>query len=105
MKKVFVVISLIVAFCIFTSPAFSAEATFSPSTQWYNVDSNGVLNLWGVPEANGNPLVANPDYGWPSEFTVACWYAVIMKAHEMSLSVVIGYDPATYDIWYVSKPQ
>lgn len=88
-----------------STPAAADEAEFTPSTQFYDIDSNGVLSLWGVPAANGNPLKANPDYGWPSEFAVAAWYTTILKAHEMNLYVVVGYDPVTFDIWYIAKPR
>lgn len=83
----------------------SAEITFYPNTQGYNVEGKGILQLWGVPEAGGNALVANPDYGWPTTTAVAAWYAVLLKAQQMNLSVGVGYDPATFDIWYIGKPK
>lgn len=83
----------------------SSEITFDPNTQQYNFDSQGVLNLWGVPEASGNALVANPDFGWPSPLAVAAWFAVILKAQEMQKTVVVAYDPNTLDIWYVVAPR
>ena len=94
---------------VFTAPvaAQSAEIIFNPSdqTRGYDMDGNSVLHLWGVPEANGNALVANPDYGWPTLSAIATWYATILKAQEMNLSVSVGYDPNTLDIWYVGKPR
>ncbi|MGB3073628.1 MAG: hypothetical protein WBB68_05205 [Candidatus Moraniibacteriota bacterium] len=87
--------------------AESAEVLFNPSAQsnGYDMDGNGVLHLWGVPEASGNALVANPDYGWPTVSAIAAWYATLLKAQEMNLSVSVGYDPTTLDIWYVGKPR
>lgn len=105
MKKALVILTILVVVFLMTIPAMAAEATFNPSTMWYDMNGEGILSLWGVPAANGNALRANPDYGWPTEFAIASWYTVILKAHEMGLSVVVGYDPVTYDIWYVAKPQ
>ncbi len=87
--------------------AESAEVLFNPSAQsnGYDMDGNGVLHLWGVPEASGNALVANPDYGWPTVSAIATWYATLLKAQEINLSVSVGYDPTTLDIWYVGKPR
>jgi hypothetical protein len=87
--------------------AESAEVLFNPGAQsnGYDMDGNGVLHLWGVPEASGNALVANPDYGWPTVSAIAAWYATLLKAQEMNLSVSVGYDPVTRDIWYIGKPR
>ena len=105
MKKLICAVVVVSIMTFASISAFAAEATFNPSTQYYDMNSEGVLNLWGVPEANGNAVKANPDYGWPSEFVVAAWYATLLKAHQMNLSIVVGYDPVTYDIWYVAKPR
>ena len=83
----------------------AAEAPFIPGTQFYDTDGNGIVRLWGVPEANGQPLVANPDYGWPTETAIAMWYSTILKAHQMNMYVVVGYDPVNLEIWYVAKPR
>lgn len=105
MKSKIAVIALALGILSAPLAAQSAEITFYPSTQWYNVDGNGTLQLWGVPEANGNALVANPDYGWPTTTAVAAWYAVLLKAQEMNLSVGVGYDPNTLDIWFIGRPR
>jgi hypothetical protein len=92
--------------CVLTaSVTHAAEITFNPSTQFYDLNSEGVLSLWGVPEANGNAIRANPDGGWPQESIVMGWYATILKAQQMNLNVPIGYDPVTFDIWYVARPR
>lgn len=105
MKKIICAIVFMFIVTIASMSAIAAEATFNPNTQYYDMNSEGVLNLWGIPEANGNAVKANPDYGWPSEFVVAAWYATLLRAHQMNLSIVVGYDPVTYDIWYVAKPR
>lgn len=101
-KSVFL---FVLAMLMVPTIALSVESTFNPNTQFYDVNSQGTLNLYGIPEANGNTVKANPDYGWPSEFVVSVWYATILKAHEMNMSVVVGYDPVTFDIWYIAKPR
>lgn len=90
-----------------TSPANAAEATFDPNsaTQFYDINGNGVLSLWGVAAANGNPLRANPDYNYPTELSIASWVAMLLKAQQMNKVVVVGYDPATYEIWYIGRPR
>lgn len=103
------VVALVLSVGILAAPAIaqSAEILFEPgnSGRGYDMDGNGILHLWGVPEANGNALVGNPDYGWPTTTAIASWYAVLLRAQQMSLSVSIGYDPTTLDIWYVGKPR
>lgn len=103
------VIALAFSVGILAAPmaAQSAEITFNPNDQsrGYDMDGSGVLHLWGVPEANGNALAANPDYGWPTGSAIASWYTVLLKAQQMNLSVGVGYDPATFDIWYIGKPR
>lgn len=103
MKKYHVIILL--AFTMIANAAQSAEAMFNPSVLWYDVTSEGVLELWGVPEANGQALQANPDYDWPSVNTVTLWTGIIMKAQEMGLSVPVGYDSSTLEIWYIGRPR
>ncbi len=85
--------------------AQSAEISFNPSALWYDVTSEGVLQLWGIPEANGQALRANPDYDWPSVNTVSLWIGMLLKAQELGLSVPVGYDPSTLDIWYIGRPR
>jgi hypothetical protein len=95
----------IVASSLLATSAFSAETSYNPNTQFYDMNGSGVLSLWGVPAANGNALVANPDYGWPTEASVASWLAMLIKAQEMGLVVMVGYDPNTLDIWYIARPR
>lgn len=104
MKNIALFLSALVVSGLLVVSAHSAEITYNPSTQFYDMNGNGVLSLWGVPEANGNALVANPDYGWPTEASVASWLAMLMKSQEMGLVVKVGYDPNTRDIWYIIKP-
>jgi hypothetical protein len=87
--------------------ANAAEATFDPnsSTQFYDINGNGILSLWGVTAANGNALKANPDYNYPTELSIASWVAMLLKAQQMNKVVVVGYDPATYEIWYIARPR
>lgn len=98
-------LALATACLLIATPAYSAEVTYNPNTQFYDMNGNGVLSLRGVSEASGNALVANPDYGWPTEASVASWLTILLKAQEMGLVVVVGYDPATLDIWYVTRPR
>jgi hypothetical protein len=96
--------------CIFAtmliaSNAFAADATFNPNAQYYDVNAEGTLSLWGVPEAGSGALKGNPDNGWPTKSAIASWVSLIMKAQELNMVVVVGYDPVTFDIWYVAKPR
>lgn len=104
MKKSFLLAVVLIILVLSTS-VFSAEITFDPNTQNYDFSSEGVLNMWDVPEASGNSIRANPDFGWPSEVVIATWFAMVLKAHELNLDVVVGYDPSSFDIWYVAKPR
>ena len=85
--------------------ASAAEIIFDPGVQWYDMNGDGQLSLWGVPEAGGNPLKANPKDGWPTPVAVAAWYAALLKAQQMGKTVGVGYDPATFIIWYVGRPR
>jgi hypothetical protein len=105
MKKVKNTLMVATIVLLAMTEAHSSEVIFNPNTQFYDMNSNGVLSLWGVPEANGNALVANPDFGWPTELAVASWYAALLKAQELGMSVGVGYDPNTLDIWYIAKPR
>lgn len=78
MKTKFAVIALAVGILTGSAPALASEASFDPSIQWYDMNGDGTLRLWGVPEANGNALAANPDYGWPVPVAIASWYATIL---------------------------
>jgi len=97
---------LLCALALVSGLAQPAEVTFNPNVLWYNTTGDGTLQLWGVPESNGQPIQANPDYGWPTENAVAMWLSMLMKAQEMGKSVVIGYNPAPpYDLWYIGRPR
>jgi hypothetical protein len=96
--------------CIFAtmliaSTTYAADATFDPNVQYYDTNSEGVLSLWGVPTANGGALKGNPDGGWPTKAAIASWQATLLKAQELNMVVVVGYDPVTFDIWYVARPR
>lgn len=100
----------ILQLCIFAamfiaSTAYAADATFDPNAQYYDTNSEGILSLWGVPATNGNALKGNPDGGWPTQSAIASWLALLLKAQELNMSVVVGYDPVTFDIWYVARPR
>jgi hypothetical protein len=86
------------------SLANAAEITFNPAFQGYNMESTGKLCLWGVPEAEAGALTADPNNGWPSEMAIAAWYITLLRAQARAQVVTVGYDPGTFDIWYVSKP-
>jgi hypothetical protein len=107
MRKILAsVVAAALTIATLVSPASAAEAVFDPAstTLSYDVNDTGILKVWGVPAASGNPLVANPDYGYPAEIAIATWVALLLKAQELGKVVKIGYDPTTLEIWYVSKP-
>lgn len=101
-RKIAIIVSVLMFICPFGANA--VEATFNPNTQFYDVNGNGILSLWGIPGTSG-AVKANPDYGYPTEAAIASWTAMLMKAQELNLAVVVGYDPSTLDIWYVAKPR
>lgn len=105
MKKLVALIASVILLATVSLPAPAADVYFDPNVQYYNLDGSGTLFLWGIPEANGNPLLANPDYGWPTETAIAAWYATILKAQELNLRVVISYNPVNFEIWYVARPR
>lgn len=97
--------SIIVAgLAISADPAFSADIVFNPNAQGYNMLGDGTLQLWGVSQAGGSPLVANPDYGWPTTLAIADWKATLMRAQQMGMVVGVSYDPGTFDIWSIGRP-
>ena len=102
MKKIVTMLTLVSLF--FVSNAQAAEVLFNPSMQFYDMNGNGILSLWGI-STSGAAVKANPDFGYPTELAIASWYATILKAQEMGLSVVIGYDPVSLEIWYIAKPR
>lgn len=64
------------------STAMAAEtAPFCP--EWWHSPSmtgDGVLEIWGVPEANGKAFKANPDYDWPTVEAIAEWSTSLKNA-------------------------
>ena len=105
MKKTIVAL-LVLTTCIFTlnSIAFADEACFDPSAQHYDVTGSSKINLWEIPAASGNAVWADSEQSWHTELSVTMWYATILRAQEMSMVVVVGYDPSTYGLWYIGKP-
>ena len=100
----------LIQICIFAamfiaSNAYAADVTFNPNTQHYDVNAEGTLSLWGVPEAGPNAIKGNPDNGWPTKSAIASWLSLLMKAQELNMVVVVGYDTTTLDIWYVTRPR
>ncbi len=85
--------------------AFSAEAEFNPNTQFYDMNGLSKLSLWGVPAANGQALWADSKESWHTEFSVATWVAMLLKAQQLNMKVVVGYDPTNFQIWYIAKPR
>lgn len=82
----------------------ATETCFNPSTQGYDMNGESKLTLWGVSGAT-NGLTADAKNGWHTELAVASWYANLLKAQEMSKQVDVGYDPNTFEIWYVGHPK
>jgi len=103
MKKVSIAVCCAVFSLLAALPAYSTEACFDPSTQFYDMNGESKFTLWGISEANGNGVYADAQNSWHSELSVASWYATILKAHEMGLQVVVAFDPATYELWYIAK--
>lgn len=95
----------LIAMLFIASNASAVDVTFNPSVQYYDVNAGGILSLWGVPEAGNNALKGNPGNGWTTKSAVASWISLLMKAQELNKVVVIGYDPTTFDIWYVTRPR
>lgn len=95
----------VLAAMLITSNAFAAEATFNPNVQYYDTNAEGVLSLWSVPGVSGAALKANPDGGWPTKAAIASWQATLLKTQELNMVVVVGYDPVTFDIWYIARPR
>lgn len=83
----------------------AAEATFNPNVQFYDMNGSSRLSLWGIPEANGQPVWADAKESWQTELSVATWISMLLKAQQLNMSVVVGYDPANFQIWYVAKPR
>ena len=104
-KKLLMIMLLVMGFVMSFQSVQAAEVTFNPNVHFYDMNGNGTLSLWGVPAANGNAIKANPDNNYPTEASIASWLAMIMKAQELNLVVVIGYDPNTLDIWYIGRPR
>ena len=96
---------LVLSLLISVVPAQSAEVCYDPNVYFYNMNGVSRLSLWSVPEVNGAELWADAKESWHSELSIALWYATLVKAQEMGLQVVIGYDPDTLAIWYIARPQ
>lgn len=103
MKKILQLCLIATLFIV--SNASAVDTPFNPNVQYYDMNADGTLSLWGVPEAGTNALKANPDGGWPAKSTIASWLAILLQAQEMNMSVVVGYDPVTLNIWYVARPR
>jgi len=104
MKKIIVLVGVVLS-CCFVSPAYSVEACFDLGTQYYNMNGVDRLSLWAIAEANGNEVYADARNSWQSEFSIAAWYATLLKAQEMGLQVVVAFDPGNYEIWYIARPR
>lgn len=102
-----VVVALALAMAM-AFPAMSAELNFCPQT-WtkINVDGSSVLFVWGIPGLTPKPLVANPDYTWPTEAAVYAWWQVFRQARIDGTCVTIYYNPVAtaqgFDLWSVSE--
>ncbi|HBO16488.1 MAG: hypothetical protein UR69_C0003G0100 [Candidatus Moranbacteria bacterium GW2011_GWE2_35_2-] len=105
MKKNIVALLVSIFVCAFGLSANADEACFDPNAQYFDVNGVSRLNLWGIPEANDNAVFADARQSWHTELSVAMWYATILKAQENDMVVVVGYDPASYELWYVAKPR
>lgn len=83
----------------------AAEVEFNPNTQFYDVNGVSKLSLWGVPVTNGQALWADAKDSWQTELSVTAWVAMLLKAQQMGMKVSVGYDPVTFQIWYMSRPR
>lgn len=105
MKKAIIAVLLSVLMMFSVAPVQSAEVCYDPSVYFYNMNGVSRLSLWSVPEINGAELWADAEESWHSEISIAAWYMTLMKAQELGLQVVIGYDPDTLAIWYIARPR
>jgi len=80
------------ALTIATVPAMAAELNFCPES-WnrVNITGDSILEIWGV--SLSGPLIANPDYGWPTEASIYTWYDMVIGARTNGTCVSIFYDP------------
>lgn len=92
-----------------TFSALGADKAFCPQT-WnkINVDGDSTMFVWGVPGLNGKALVANPDYGWPTEASVFTWRQTLLNARTVGGCVTIYYDSTMneqggYDLWSITE--
>lgn len=102
MKK-FLLAAVFVFVVSFAFQSQAAEICFDPAIQGYNMNGESNLVLWGVTGAP-NGLTADAKNSWHSELSVASWYALLLKAQEMGKQVGIGYDPVSFEIWYIGHP-
>ncbi len=103
MKKIILASGLFLA--INFSPVISqgADICFDPAIQGDDMNGESKLSLWGVTGA-ANALTADAKVSWHTEFSVASWYALLLKAQEMGKQVGVGYDPVSLEIWYIGHP-
>jgi len=105
MKKCIFAILVSLFLLVPVAPAQSAEVCYDPGVYFYNMNGVSRLSLWSVPEVNGAEIWADSKESWHTELSVSAWYMTLLKAQEMGLQVVIGYDPDTLAIWYVARPR
>jgi|GEM_PF-5949919 len=103
--KMMTKLALASALAIATVPALAAELTFCPES-WnkVNITGDSVLEIWGA--GLSGPLIANPDYGWPTEASVYAWYNIVIDARADGTCISIYHDPNLnggnpngHDIW------
>jgi hypothetical protein len=105
MKAQYILSSLFALFAPFTH---AAELNFCPA-EWNKININGhsTLEVWGVPGLGSRPLVANPDYDWPTEAAVFAWWKSIRDARANGECITIYYNPTAssegFDIWGISE--
>ncbi|MCK9379045.1 MAG: hypothetical protein M0P97_02780 [Candidatus Moranbacteria bacterium] len=59
MKKIIFTLLGTFFVCALNLTASADEACFDPNTQYFDVNGVSRLNLWGIPEANGNAVFAD----------------------------------------------
>jgi len=101
-------LALAFALAISATPLFGAEIDFCPN-EWstFSVNGHSSLEVWGT--GLSHPLIANPDYDWPSELSVAMWLATLQDARDAGRCMTIYYDPNLnggspngHDIWSIA---
>lgn len=106
MKRTLLASLAVLSLCsLGSTAALAAETTFNPNTQFYDMNGSSRLSLWGVPEAGGQAVWADSKESWHTELSVATWMSMLLKAQQLNMNVVVGYDPVNFEIWYVAKPR